>query len=579
MLKVPGLILKQMYNFGSLENVPGGVRFSVKNRLSDATLIRVTSIKIDGREVPLADLTLDYSDAEKQHTLKAPEVSEKKPLPFPLARTVAISAKNGALEKGKHEIEIAVEATPFGELKFKVTDAIEDKKEKPLAVPYNKEDNYSHKIVRQRLRFLEEFAGVKPKHITAASYDPSVTQGNIENFIGVAQVPIGLAGPLKVHGEHAQGDFLIPLATTEGTLVASYNRGIKLLNMSGGVTCTVVDDAMQRAPVFIFDSAREARDFKHWVSHHMPQIAEQAETTSRVAKLLHIEIYLASKFAYLRFNYFTGDAAGQNMVGRATFAACSWILEQVKTVRRFYLESNLATDKKASQVNIMNTRGKRVIAEATIPRETLVQNMRVEPETLHYHASIANVGTMLSGANNNGAHSPNAITAMFIATGQDVANVSESSAAIGYTEVTKEGDLYISITLPSLIIATHGGGTGLPTQKECLRDHGLRRQGEGQEARRDHRRHRPRRRAVAGLGDQLARLGVEPRAVRAQPLGDREAESSGGTAGRADSQRSKVATALRRAAPDAFSSCWSRSPRHPWSLLPPRAAAPRCTWR
>jgi hydroxymethylglutaryl-CoA reductase (NADPH) len=271
-----------------------------------------------------------------------------------------------------------------------------------------------------------------------------------------------------VLGEHAQGDFLIPLATTEGTLVASYNRGIKLLNMSGGVTCTVVDDAMQRAPVFIFDSAREARDFKRWVDQHMPQIAEQAETTSRIAKLLHIEIYLAGKFAYLRFNYFTGDAAGQNMVGRATFAACSWILEQVKTVRRFYLESNLATDKKASQVNIMNTRGKRVIAEATIPRDTLAQNMRVDPETLHYHACIANIGTMLSGANNNGAHSPNAITAMFIATGQDVANVSESSAAIGYTEVTKEGDLYISITLPSLIVATHGGGTGLPTQRECL---------------------------------------------------------------------------------------------------------------
>ncbi len=468
MIKVPGLILKQLYNFGSLENVPGGVRFSVKNRLSDATLTRLAGIRIDGREVPLADLTLDYAEGEKQHSLKAPEVSEKKPLPFPLARTVSISAKNGALEKGKHEIEIAFETTPFGTLTFKVSDAIEEKKDKPVAVPYNKEDNYSHKIVRQRLRFLEEHTGVKPKHLTQASFDPNVTQGNIENFVGVAQVPIGLAGPLKVNGEHAQGDFLIPLATTEGTLVASYNRGIKLLNMSGGVTCTVVDDAMQRAPVFIFDSAREARDFKHWVDHHLPQIAEQAETTSRVAKLLNIEIYLAAKLAYLRFNYFTGDAAGQNMVGRATFAACSWILEQVKTIRRFYLESNLATDKKASQVNIMNTRGKRVIAEAVVPRETLAQNMRVDPETLHYHASIANVGTMLSGANNNGAHSPNAITAMFIATGQDVANVSESSAAIGYTEVTKEGDLYISITLPSLIVATHGGGTALPTQRECL---------------------------------------------------------------------------------------------------------------
>jgi hydroxymethylglutaryl-CoA reductase (NADPH) len=468
MIKVPGLILKQMYNFGSLENVPGGIRFSVKNRLSDATVTRFAGIKVDGREIPLGNLAIEYADGEKEHSLAAEQISEKQPIAFPLARTIAIAAKDGNLEKGKHDIEISVDTKPFGLLTFKVQDAIEDKKAKPVAVPYDKEDNYSHKIVRQRLRFLAERTGCKPKHLTAASFDPSVTQGNIENFIGVAQVPIGLAGPLKVLGEHAQGEFLIPLATTEGTLVASYNRGIKLLNMSGGVTCTVVDDAMQRAPVFIFDSAREARDFKRWVDQHMPQICEQAETTSRVAKLVKIETYLAGKFAYLRFNYFTGDAAGQNMVGRATFAACSWILEQVTTVRRFYLESNLATDKKASQVNVMNTRGKRVIAEATIPRDTLAQNMRVDPETLHYHAGIANIGTMLSGANNNGAHSPNAITAMFIATGQDVANVSESSAAIGYTEVTKEGDLYISITLPSLIVATHGGGTALPTQRECL---------------------------------------------------------------------------------------------------------------
>jgi hydroxymethylglutaryl-CoA reductase (NADPH) len=137
-------------------------------------------------------------------------------------------------------------------------------------------------------------------------------------------------------------------------------------------------------------------------------------------------------------------------------------------ITNFYLESNLATDKKASQINVMHSRGKRVIAEATIKREILVQHMRVEPEKLNYHANIANVGAFLSGANNNGAHSPNAITAMFIATGQDVANVSESSAGILYTELTPEGDLYISLTIPSLIVATYGGGTGLPSQRECL---------------------------------------------------------------------------------------------------------------
>ena len=187
-----------------------------------------------------------------------------------------------------------------------------------------------------------------------------------------------------------------------------------------------------------------------------------------MAKLNYIDPYLASKFAYLRFNFTTGDAAGQNMVGRATFAACSWIIDQYPGIKNFYLESNLATDKKASQVNIMHTRGKRVTAEAVVKRDVLIQNMRVEPETLFYHAGIANVGAILSGANNNGLHSANGITAMFMATGQDVANVSESSAGILYTEMTADNDLYMSITIPSLIVATYGGGTALATQRECL---------------------------------------------------------------------------------------------------------------
>ena len=187
-----------------------------------------------------------------------------------------------------------------------------------------------------------------------------------------------------------------------------------------------------------------------------------------MAKLKYIDPFLANKFAYLRFNFFTGDAAGQNMVGRATFAACSWIIDHYPGIRRFYLESNFATDKKASQINIMRTRGKRVTAEAVIKRDVLIQQLRVEPEQLAYHHGVANVGAFLSGANNNGLHAANAITAMFIATGQDVANVAEASAGIIYTELTPDRDLYISLTLPSLIVATYGGGTGLATQRESL---------------------------------------------------------------------------------------------------------------
>jgi len=341
---------------------------------------------------------------------------------------------------------------------------------KPLAVPCAKEDNYAPAIVAERQAFVEAATGAELRHVRQYSFDPRLTQGNIENFTGVAQIPLGFAGPLRVNGEHARGEFLIPLATTEGTLVASYNRGMKVLNLCGGVTCTIQDDQMQRAPVFAFDSAREARAFRQWVHEHLDGIRREAEATTRKGRLSHVEVYLASKFAYLRFNFSTGDAAGQNMVTRATAAACRWILEQNRdVVRRFYLEANLATDKKASHMNLLHSRGKRVTAECTLAREVLREVLRVEPESLAYHWGVAGLGGFLAGADNNGLHSANAIAAMFMATGQDVANVAEGASAAIYLELTPGRDLYISITLPSLIVATHGGGTGLPTQRECLK--------------------------------------------------------------------------------------------------------------
>ena len=462
-MKIPSLILKQMYTLGSLENVEDGVRFSLKNRLSNATLTRLKEVRIDGRSVPLERLTLELNGGRVAGT----EVNPDNAVAFPLSRVVHIHAQGDPLDKGQHEIALAFDTEPFGFLSFKVKDAIAERV-KRSSVPADKDNNTSPEIIRARQKFVEELSGRKLQHIDKYSFDPGITAGNIENFTGVAQVPIGFAGPIRINGEHAQGEFIIPLATAEGTLVASYNRGMKVLNLSGGVTCTVVGDSMQRAPVFVFDNARDGRDFVRWVDEHIDQIREEAEATSSVAKLTYVDRYLSNKLVFLRFNYTTGDAAGQNMVGRATFAACSWILENHDRIRHFYLESNFATDKKSSQINVMRTRGKRVTAEAVIPRDILIQHMRVDPETLHYHAGIANVGAFLSGANNNGAHSPNGITAMFIATGQDVANVAESSAGIVYTELTPDRDLYISITIPSLIVATHGGGTGLATQRECL---------------------------------------------------------------------------------------------------------------
>lgn len=335
-------------------------------------------------------------------------------------------------------------------------------------IPRLRANDYTREMAENRRQFLKERTRCEMKHAGAYSFDPAMLPGNIENFIGVAQVPLGIAGPLVVNGEYAKGEFYIPLATTEGTLVASYNRGMKLLRESGGVTTTIGDDAMQRAPVFIFHSAREAREFGLWINENFSELRRRAEATTQVGRLRDVEQYSASRFMFLRFNYTTGDAAGQNMVGKATKAACDWIRNTHPDVENYYLESNLATDKKSSRVNILHTRGKRVTAEATIPARLVKEMMHTTVDEIYRARQVLNIGGLLAGVNNNGNHSPNGIAAMFIATGQDVANVAESSAAVVHSELTSQGDFYYSITIPSLIVATYGGGTGLATQRECL---------------------------------------------------------------------------------------------------------------
>lgn len=465
-MHIPSLLLRQLYSFGSLANFDGGFSFEIKNRLSDSTLLRLLHVSVDGHPVPVEQLSVSMGDEPPR---PASELSPATPAEFPLRQRATLRARAGALPDGEHEIAVAVETTPFGKLEVKARDSL-GPSTRHAGIPYEKDDarNYAPDIIAARQRFVQDWKGGALEHISHYSFDAARTRGNVENFTGVAQVPLGFAGPLRVKGEYANGEYLIPLATSEGSLVASYSRGMKLLNLAGGVTCTVVADAMQRAPVFAFDSAREARDFRDWLDAHLGEIRAVAEGTSRVAKLIYLDTYLASRFAYVRFNFSTGDAAGQNMVSKATAAACLWIVANRTDIRRWYLESNFATDKKPSAVNMMRGRGKRVTAEALVPRALLTELMRVEPEQLLTHGAIANVGAFMAGAGNNGLHAANGITAMFIACGQDVANVAEGAAGLVYADLTREGDLYMSITLPSLIVGTYGGGAGLPTQRECL---------------------------------------------------------------------------------------------------------------
>jgi hydroxymethylglutaryl-CoA reductase (NADPH) len=341
-------------------------------------------------------------------------------------------------------------------------------------IPRRKDDDHTEDAAAERRAFLAERTGVELTHVGRASIDPGLTKGNIENYIGCAQVPIGVAGPLRIRGEHIQDeDVYVPLATTEGTLAASYNRGMRILTEAGGVKTTIHERFMQRAPVFHFDDARGARDFRAWIKSHEREIKAAAEASSSVVKLSHFETYAVGPMLHVRFNFETGDAAGQNMAGKAADAACRWIAANHPGGARYTLSGAMDTDKKHSQLNMLHSRGARVIAEARIPDALLRERVGTSAAELFRARLNSFAGSVMAGSANNGMHAANALAALFIATGQDAANVAESHAAMTYVRLeddpeTGEPAYYWSITLPSLIVATFGGGTGLPTQSECL---------------------------------------------------------------------------------------------------------------
>ena len=219
-------------------------------------------IEINGQPVARDRVSVSIEQSE---VIPLSMLDPDNPLDFPLGALVHFYLDREPLSAGRHELSLAFEAPPFGRLSLEVQDALRTDHVLPETVPRDSADDYSDSIIHARQDFIREKTGAVLTHTAAYSFDPHVTRGNIEHFTGVAQVPLGFAGPLLVNGEHAQGEFYVPLACSEGTLVASYNRGMKVLHRSGGVKCTVVGDNMQRAPVFIFEDAVAARRFSEWI--------------------------------------------------------------------------------------------------------------------------------------------------------------------------------------------------------------------------------------------------------------------------------------------------------------------------
>ncbi len=320
-----------------------------------------------------------------------------------------------------------------------------------------------------RRGFAEKISNTHLEHLSNYSLDlEEALKRNIENPIGTVQIPVGLAGPLKIRGEHADGDFYVPLATSEGALVASVSRGFSVISEAGGATVRISGDKMTRAPVIKTSSVVKALKIKDWIGEHFKELKKAAEVTTRHGKLLKIDpVIVVGRYLYPRFVFTTGDSMGMNMVTIATEAALN-LLTHKTGAHVVALSGNLCVDKKPSTLNLIEGRGKSLVAEIVIPRKMVEKKLKTTPEAIVEVNTAKNlIGSAISGSMGFNAHYANMIGAIFLATGQDEAHIVEGSLGITTAEM-EDGDLYFSVTLPDVPLATIGGGTRLETARECL---------------------------------------------------------------------------------------------------------------
>jgi hydroxymethylglutaryl-CoA reductase (NADPH) len=355
--------------------------------------------------------------------------------------------------------------TILKELKSNPPNELDSKKSIPSPLSWNEAARL------RRLDFLKTETGVHMPFLSGEETfkDPESLKGNIEQYIGMTQIPTGVIGPVKIQGTVAQGDIYVPLATSEGALIASYNRGARATRLCGGITSVCLTESVQRAPLFKFIDLPEVGQFMEWLLNEVPKFQAIISLHSRHAQLLDMRLNMEGNQVIVIFEYSTGNAAGQNMVTICTDAICEHIIQCTPIQpQHWFIESNYSGDKKATAVSFSSVRGKKVTAEAVIQRNIVASVLHTTPEKIATYWQSSTVCTIESGAIGAQGHSANALTALFLACGQDVACVAEAYVGITRMEVNKDGNLYVSVTLPSLMVGTIGGGTHLPTQKECL---------------------------------------------------------------------------------------------------------------
>ncbi len=324
---------------------------------------------------------------------------------------------------------------------------------------------YDPKTVQARQDLLKQQTGVKLPSQTF--HDPEDMKGIIENHVGEVTIPMGICSPLKVNGDYAKGSFFVPVCTVEGTLAASMTRGMLATSREEGIQTTHIKQGVSRAPVFRFNSVKPIKAFKTWIDKNFEKIKTEAESSTRFGRLTKIDFYIIQANVILDFIYTTGNAAGQNMVSLATYKACEYIKMNYQEKLNYILDSNFASDKKASGINSIRGRGHYVVAETTLSRRTLKRFLKADVEDYIFEQQLVPYVAQFCNMQGIQLHIANALTAIYLATGQDTACVAEN--AIGYTQMIplKEGAKFV-LTMPSLTVGTVGGGTRLEQQRRNL---------------------------------------------------------------------------------------------------------------
>ncbi len=335
------------------------------------------------------------------------------------------------------------------------------------AIPRDVEDDLAPAAVEARRRVWTEAAGSAAPHVFGAAVSFEAARGKIENFVGFAQVPLGIAGPLRVDTSAGTREVYVPMATTEGAMVASYSRGMRLLASGGGVRARVLGEGLTQNPILVYADAERAARAAGIAAKSFDELQKLVAGITRHGRLVALRPEVIGRRLVLSLVFTTGDAIGINMAAAAAELCSKEIAERTGAETRYVHGQDV--EKRANARALFEGRGRRVVADATVPRAELAARTRATPEDLVAIQRSYAVGFAGLGTQNWLVQAANGIAAVMIACGQDAAYVTESATGMLDFEVTAQGDLYASVHLPCLIVGTVGGGSGQGTAAECLR--------------------------------------------------------------------------------------------------------------